>query len=136
MKMAAPRYLWPRWFKNLTLLEGSGVRCGSLIADTLLFSVRDIWPEFNRSRRHVAAMVNSFAASRSYSRSAWRRHEAHVDHFKPEADDPLHEPGKGCLIWQLGAKGCGARADGDLAVVEFRAQRGTCLAPESDLICL
>lgn len=76
------------------------------------------------------------AASQSYSRSAWRRHEAHVDDFKPEAGDPLHQPGKGCLIWQLGAKGCGARAYGDLAVVEFRAQRGTRLAAERDLVGL
>jgi hypothetical protein len=59
-----------------------------------------------------------------------------VDDFKPEAGDPLHEPGKGCLIWQLGAEGCGAWAYGDLAVVEFRAQRGTRLAAERDLVCL
>ena len=65
-----------------------------------------------------------------------RRHKAHVDYFKVEAGDSLHEPGESCLIWQFGAKGCLARAYGDLAVVEFRAQRRTCLAPESDLICL
>jgi hypothetical protein len=53
-----------------------------------------------------------------------------------EAGDPLHEPGEGCLIRQLSAKGCLAWAYGDLAVVEFCAQRRTCLAPESDLICL
>jgi len=44
-----------------------------------------------------------------------------VYQFKPEAGDPLQEPGKGCLIGQLGAKGGRARADGDLAVVEFCA---------------
>jgi hypothetical protein len=60
----------------------------------------------------------------------------HMDYFKVEAGDPLYEPGEGCLIWQFGAKGCRAWADGDLAVVEFRAQRRACLAPESDLICL
>jgi hypothetical protein len=76
------------------------------------------------------------AAPRSYWRSPWRRHEAEVDHFKPEAGDALHEPGEGCRIWQLGAKGCRARAYGDLAVVEFRAQRGARLAGEGDLICL
>jgi hypothetical protein len=73
---------------------------------------------------------------RSYSGSALRRHEAHVSYFKVEAGDPLHEPGEGRLIRQLSAKGCLAGAYGDLAVVKFRAQRGTRLAPESDLICL
>ena len=65
-----------------------------------------------------------------------RRHAVHVDDFEPEAGDPQHEPGEGCRVWQLGAKGGGARADGDLTVVEFRAQRGACLAGEGDLICL
>ena len=59
-----------------------------------------------------------------------------VDYFELEAGDPLHEPGQGCLVGQVGAKGCGAWADGDLAVVEFGAQRGTCLAGEGDLVCL
>jgi hypothetical protein len=31
----------------------------------------------------------------------------HVDHFQPEAGDPLHEPGESSLIGQLSAKGCG-----------------------------
>lgn len=31
----------------------------------------------------------------------WRRHNAHVDHFEPEAGDPFHEPGQSCLIWKL-----------------------------------
>ena len=56
------------------------------------------------------------------SPAAWR-HQVHVDQFKIEADDPQHQPAKGCLVWQLGAKGSGAWAHGDLAVVEFRAQR-------------
>jgi len=59
-----------------------------------------------------------------------------VDQFKPEAGDPLHEPGQGGLIWQLGAKGCRARAYGDLAVVEFCAYGGARLTGESDLVCL
>jgi hypothetical protein len=59
-----------------------------------------------------------------------------MDDFKPEAGNPLHQPGKRRLIWQLGAKGCGAWANGDLAVIEFRAQRGTGLAAERDLVCL
>jgi hypothetical protein len=65
-----------------------------------------------------------------------RRHAVHLDDFEPEAGDPLHKPGEGCRVWQLRAKGGGARADGDLAVVEFRAQRGACLAGEGDLIRL
>ena len=68
--------------------------------------------------------------------SGWRRHEAYEDYFEIEAGDPLHKPGQGCLIWQLGAKGCRARADGDLAVVEFRAQGAACLTRESDLVRL
>ena len=51
-----------------------------------------------------------------------------MDQFKPEAGDPLHQPGQGSLIWQLGAKGGRARTYGDLAVVEFRAQCGAGLA--------
>ena len=64
------------------------------------------------------------------------RHEIQVDDLEPEAGDPLHEPGEGCLIWQLGAKGCRARAYGDRAVVKFCAERGARLANESDLIRL
>jgi hypothetical protein len=60
---------------------------------------------------------------------------AHVNHLKPEAGDPLHEPGKGSLIRQLGTKGGRARAHGELAVLEYRAQRSAGLAGESDLIC-
>jgi hypothetical protein len=43
----------------------------------------------------------------------------HVDHFKPEPDDPLHDSPKRSLIWQFGAKGRRARAYDDIAVVEF-----------------
>ena len=64
------------------------------------------------------------------------RYDVHVDDFKPEVGDPSYEPAEGSLSWQLGAKGCRAGAGTDLAVVEFRAQRGTRLARESDLICL
>jgi hypothetical protein len=60
----------------------------------------------------------------------------HVDDFKPEAGDPRYKFGQGRLIWQFGPEGGRARADADLAVSESRAQRGTCLAGESDLICL
>jgi hypothetical protein len=54
-----------------------------------------------------------------------------VDHFKPEADDALHDSPKGSLIWQFGAEGRRARAYDDLAVVEFCAQCRTGLARES-----
>jgi hypothetical protein len=60
----------------------------------------------------------------------------HIDDLKPEAGDPRYKSGQGSLIWQFGAEGCRTRADADLAVIEFRAQRGTRLAGESDLICL
>jgi hypothetical protein len=68
----------------------------------------------------VLVSVNLFGRARSYSRSAWC-HEADEDYFEVEAGDPLHEPGQGCLIWHLGAKDSRTWADGDLAVVEFRA---------------
>jgi hypothetical protein len=60
----------------------------------------------------------------------------HVDHFKPESDDPLHDSPKGSLIWQFGAKGRRARAYDDIAVVEFCAQCRTGLTCESDLVRL
>jgi hypothetical protein len=59
-----------------------------------------------------------------------------VDDDKPEAGDPLYEPGEGSLVGQLGAEGGRVRACGDLAVVELRAQRPAGLAAESDLICV
>ena len=51
----------------------------------------------------------------------------HVDHLKPESDDPLHDSPKGSLIWQFGAKGRRARAYDDIAVLEFRGQCRTVL---------
>ncbi len=60
----------------------------------------------------------------------------HVDDLKPEAGDPQYESGQGCLVGQLSAEGCCARAYGDLAIIEFRAQCGACLTGERDLICL
>jgi hypothetical protein len=40
---------------------------------------------------------------------------------EPETCDPLHETAQGDLIGQDSAQGRRVRADGDLAVVEFRA---------------
>lgn len=60
----------------------------------------------------------------------------HVDHLKPEAGDPLQQPGEGCLIGEHGSKGGCSRADGDLAIVEFRAKCAARLAGEGDLVCL
>ncbi len=65
-----------------------------------------------------------------------RRYQVHVDHPKPEAGDPQYEPGQGCLVGQFGAKGCYARAYGDLAIIEFRTQCGARLTGERDFICL
>jgi hypothetical protein len=33
-----------------------------------------------------------------------------MDKFEPQGRDPDHESDEGCLIWQLGAEGCRARA--------------------------
>jgi hypothetical protein len=63
-------------------------------------------------------------------------HSVHVDHFKPEDGDPLHEPGEGSLIGQLGVQGGRAWAGDDLAIIEFRAHSGAGLAGESDVISL
>jgi len=58
----------------------------------------------------------------------------HMDDFEPQSGDPLHEPGQGGGIWELGTEGRRGRAYGDLAIVEFRAQYGASLAVESDLV--
>jgi hypothetical protein len=72
--------------------------------------------------------------TRSCRCRGWCRHEVQVDHFKPEPDDPLHEPPESSLIRQLGAKGCRAGAHDNLAVIKFRAQGRTSLTREGDLI--
>jgi hypothetical protein len=59
-----------------------------------------------------------------------------VQYVKPETCDPLHETAQGDLIGQIGAQGRRVRADGDLTVVEFRAQCRAYPAGESDLVCL
>ena len=51
-----------------------------------------------------------------------------VDQFESEADDPLQESLEAALVWQLGSQGCRAGAHADFAVIELRAQHGTCLA--------
>jgi hypothetical protein len=58
----------------------------------------------------------------------------HLSNFEVEADDPLDEPGQRTLIWQVGAKGRGARARDDFAVVKLRAHRRARLASKGDLI--
>ena len=58
----------------------------------------------------------------------------HLGDLETEADDPLDEPGQRAVIWQLGAKGCRAGPQGDIAVVEFCFHRGARLAREGDLI--
>jgi hypothetical protein len=57
-----------------------------------------------------------------------------VGDFKPKADDPLHQPGEGSRVGQLGTEGGRVRAGGDVAVVELCAQRSVGLAGERDLI--
>ena len=59
-----------------------------------------------------------------------------VHDLEAEAGDPQHQPAQGRLIGQLGAQGCRVRADGDRAVVEFRAHRGAGPARERDLVRL
>jgi hypothetical protein len=59
-----------------------------------------------------------------------------MDDFEPESGEPLHKPGEGGGIWELGIEGRRARAYDDFAVIEFCAQYGARLASESDLIHL
>ena len=49
-------------------------------------------------------------------------HAVHVDHFKPQLGEPLHEPGQGGLIGQFRAEGSRAAAQAYLAVIEFGLQ--------------
>jgi hypothetical protein len=60
----------------------------------------------------------------------------HIDPFKPEAGDPLQQPGEGPLIGQLGAESCYAPTYGDFKVVEFITQRAARLPRERDLVSL
>jgi len=60
----------------------------------------------------------------------------YIDHFKPEARDPLQQPGEGSLIGQLGAESCYTPTCGDFTVVEFLTQRAARLPGERDLVSL
>lgn len=64
-----------------------------------------------------------------------RCNELYLGYFEVEANDPLDEPGQRALIRQLGAKGCRACSQGDLAVVEFCAHRRARLTRKGDLVC-
>ena len=65
----------------------------------------------------------------------WRRPPNHLDYLEPQVNDPEHESGEGCLVWQHGAKGRRGRAYRDLAVIELRAQGSARLAREGELVC-
>ena len=60
----------------------------------------------------------------------------HVHYFQPEAGDPLHQPEESSLIGHFGPEGGGARAYGDLAIVEFGEQCRSGLPGERDLVRL
>ena len=51
----------------------------------------------------------------------------HVDHVEAEPVDPLHQAPECGLIGYLSPQSCRARLYGDLAIVEFRMQRGICM---------
>ena len=67
-------------------------------------------------------------------RSALGGRQAHVEQVESQAGDPLQESLEGALIWYLGAKRGRALAHADVAVVELRAQHGTGLACEGNLV--
>jgi hypothetical protein len=97
-------------------------------------NVRHDADEISGLRRPHASFGLISGCVRSSRRRGWWHHEEQVDHFKPEPDDPLHEPPESSLIWQLGAKGCRARVDDNLAVIKFGAQGRTSPTREGNLI--
>ena len=89
-----------------------------------------------RLRRRRQPSLSEPRFVREQSLRGWRRQDVHIDHFKPEAGDPLQQPGEGPLIGQLGAENRSTATYSDFAVVEFRAQRAARLSRERDLVCL
>ncbi len=90
----------------------------------------------NSFLRHSSASLSEPGLARDQSLRGWRRHDVHIDHFKPEAGDPLQQPREGSPIGQLGAENRCTATYSDFAVIEFRAQRAARLARERDLVCL
>ena len=86
------------------------------------------WCVHGEAGRHCRASRGSPAAGGYWGPDLHRighcaggwAHEVQVDDFEPETGYPLHEPGQGGLIGQLGAKSRRARTDGNRAVVELR----------------
>ena len=64
------------------------------------------------------------------------RHEMHIDNLKPEAGDPLQQPGEGPPIRQLGAEHRGTATHSDFTVIEFRTQSAARLAGERNFVYL
>ena len=84
--------------------EVAGAQIGSAYegTDALLLGRRtyDIfaayWPDLDGEDNEIATLFNKLSGS--VSARGWRCHDVQVDHFKPEADDPLQEPGECSLI--------------------------------------
>jgi hypothetical protein len=83
--------------------------------------------------QHVCGAARA-AVVGSEVRSALGGRQAHVEQVESQAGDPLQDSLEGALIWYFDAKRGRAGAHADVAVVELRAQRGTRLASEGNLI--
>jgi hypothetical protein len=78
--------------------------------------------------------VRAAAVAASEVGSAPGGRQAHVEQVESQAGDPLQESLEGALIRYFGAKRGRTGAHAHVAVVELRAQRGTRLASEGNLI--
>jgi hypothetical protein len=67
----------------------------------------------------ASASMSEPGQPQDQSSSGWRGRDVHIDHFKPEAGDPLQQPGECLLIRQAGTESRYPPAYGDFTVVEF-----------------
>ena len=80
--------------------------CAAVIADLLLTPPCAVMMRTrpNSLLRRSSASLSEPALVWDQSLRRWRRHDVHIDHFKPQAGDPLQQPSEGSPIGQLGAE--------------------------------
>jgi hypothetical protein len=99
-------------------------------ASTTMTTMISAW-NTNAARQPAGKRVLSCSFGTYGSR---RCHQQYADNFKPEPDDPLHQPAQGGLVGQFGAEDGRVRARADLAFVELRTERSVRLTGENDLV--
>lgn len=77
-------------------LDFVGQAPGGPDEDPVGFPFAAYWPDQDGEDNEIATLFNKLSGS--VSARGWRCHDVQVDHFKPEADDPLQEPGECSLI--------------------------------------